>query len=629
MCPCDICWIEVGEGCEWTLRVRMLYPVEGIYQLSGVGIYHFDMWDASHYLVKVPTKGDSDCAELLTFDISKFNSTRLSRDTFIFHDACWRIIQTCFEDVSIPLAQLAVVLSLVPKFEKVDEDCVYGAEDPTKHVDAEEIVRLAKRQPKSISAAPRSKMILHHPTRDTFAILPPEITFEIARHLEIIDFYNVRLVSRWMGRLFDEPAFWATRFEVNRERGFLSCLWAKRPKEYARNDWRSLYTCSSLPNLCASLQRRNRIWRRGQWIKDVITMRMQSDQTEATRESDSNLDWREIQAHLRCDSDLPLHEFPCYVRAVQTQSARIPRNLTAIVVSFIREGSMTYVTGLQLLSEHEVISLGYIRLGSPIVPVSSDFSGFVVAVDKRGIHALQAIANGVASSWIGDMEGRCVTRRLALQEPIQGIEVCCDVSANPVTPLGECYINMEGAEEYKIVRLAVAQQTPEKKRQLRGTVRDSMFQNALWLPLHPPQDVFFNPGSFLGGDLQVPGFRPLAWAMFGGRDGSDLCSLTDISIGTTQDRLKQIQFWHENVCPGRESISLELGKFPERWSDRCWAQPNIYKIDGPGGERISEIAAVIDKRAHDIKSRYFPDGVPLYYRACFPNFPSDLSTVMN
>ena len=436
MAGCDICNHDVGWGPQesWTSRVRIrrspawlsppvilmniVYQLQGTYRISEAVVYQNSLTED---ILKVPTDEDG----ILTFDLSR---SHLTRDLFVFHDACWNIMQMYFHGISAPLGQLVEAFYLRPKpLPEIPDEGPFYLNGPRKHIDVREVVGSAKKRSRatcSVSQTPRSCK-----TVDAFAAFPPEIMHEVAQYLPTVDFYNLRLASRSMGQLFYEPIFWATRFEVDGERGFLSCLRRKaRAGHPIMGDWQTIYSSTTSKNLSPRLWFRKKIWLRCQWVKDIITMSVQPNPSGMNPQSASDWDWREVQGHVRCDRDLALHPYPDYVNVVRTQSIYIPHDLTAVVISLIKEVDITYITGLRFLARNMAASVGYIAPGSPIIPMSGEFNGFVVAVDQKGIHALRVIAGEDISSWIGDPKYTSVTRRLVLQDPVKGLESCFDVS---------------------------------------------------------------------------------------------------------------------------------------------------------------------------------------------------------
>ena len=174
-----------------------------------------------------------------------------------------------------------------------------------------------------------------------------------------------------------------------------------------------------------------------------------------------------------------------------------------------------------------------------------------------------------------------------------------------------------------MVSLGVGRQVSEgDKLQPQGTWIDTMLQNALWLPDNPPRNLFFNEGSLSRGDLLVPGYRPIIWNLFGGEDGSRLSSLVQLITIVDKNRLQSIQFVHRTSrtragSKKRYNGYLDVGNHPQPSSYRSFGTQCVFDIDGPGGERITDITAVVREKPNEVQSRYFDRGVPLYYRVSY------------
>lgn len=104
-------------------------------------------------------------------------------------------------------------------------------------------------------------------SRDCFSTLPPEVVQLVANWLSSVDLCNLRLASR-SSALLTRPSllpqsFWRTRFEADREMGFMGCL-EPCPLPGHGTDWRELYynIREGLRNRSETghLRSRRRIW---------------------------------------------------------------------------------------------------------------------------------------------------------------------------------------------------------------------------------------------------------------------------------------------------------------------------------------------------------------------------------
>lgn len=248
------------------------------------------------------------------------------------------------------------------------------------------------------------------PARDMFMKFPWEICLEIAQYLPSKDFYHLRLASRYMSQVFFDQQFWKTRFAPDGDRDFLTCL---AERKSAGNDWLYLYRATS-KRLSYDLQDRKRIWSQCQLLRDLITMTIPPK-------------WGRV-CQLRRYKDLGIFSRVRRQERLRRQSFYIPPSLTCIVVSLVRKGQCTWVTGLKFIAGNRILSLGYIIPGSAIFPNVKGFKGFEAAVTYSGIRALKIINNeGKASSWIGEIRDAGVTK-LILQHRVAGLEAFFDVS---------------------------------------------------------------------------------------------------------------------------------------------------------------------------------------------------------
>lgn len=121
---------------------------------------------------------------------------------------------------------------------------------------------------------------------------------------------------------------------------------------------------------------------------------------------------------------------------------------------------------------------------------------------------------------------------------------------------------------------------------------DHLRKYALWHPKIPESELFLNERFFMGEDPLVPGYRPLHRTLFGGPDGSDLRSLTGISVTLFDNQPFSMKFFYNNERISRER--LELGYHPSK----VFWRTIIFPVDGPGGEIIEVV---------DVAVQYYAD----------------------
>ncbi|XHG02713.1 hypothetical protein AWENTII_006054 [Aspergillus wentii] len=600
MFSCDICFGDANgknygneEDAEihWTSTIRALYPTSTGYRVTGVGLYHYGQ-DNHDYVLKLPA---DEQGRFLTLKIRNYDYYK--KDTFLFHDACWTILKTYFYNVPIPWNRLVYALRLT------SSRMVHQLRDLSYDGD-----RDSPNEPMSVNDVTSAKATIPAPTRrvltrrrtkgcipddEIFMALPLEVRQEIAEYLPMRDFYNLRLASRTMGDLFFDRRFWASKFVLGGDRDFISCLKETTRQLKVKTHWQRLYIRSTSSNLSPSLYRRKTIWQRCCWLRDISLITAPSGHDSYHKDLvEADWDWKEVQAQLRCSDDLPLPQYPNYVQVRCNQGIRIPLSPGTIAVSVIKEMQITYITGLQFKTDKRVISLGHLVPGGVTANRYHHFQGFEVALGERGIHALKVINHGdTASLWIGETLEACITHRLIMQQRVDVLKACFD--------------------EYKMVKLAVGSKPLRvAKKQPPPSWMDYMMKNALWYPKIASGKLCFNEDSFSGGDILVPGYRPIVWTLFGDEDGSRLSSLTQMMIMVYRERFWKLVFFYGSEVSFTRGI--DLGRLPD--VPRNNGPVIRFPIDGPGGERIDSVQVVIRNKSSRISSRYFRSGTPLYYK---------------
>ena len=364
--------------------------------------------------------------EWLRFDPGSFRWG----DNFILHNACWNILKAYFPSAPIPLDMVVDTLKLHPKEMITAIGNLYPSKDPSQPLVVQDLLRATKglRKPRKSVVQQRMK-----PHFDTFTTLPLELREEIAVYLRTADLCRSRLVSRSMEPIFFSQRFWATRFEIDGDRGFLASIKDTQNVEQGKIDWQFLYHCTNSLNLVKRLHYRKLIWDLCRWVRDMSVRITPSSPPELCREhlDSSCWDWKDVHGQYRTDEELPYPMFPRYVQVLLKKAVYIPESLNMIAVSISREFDVTHVTGLEFLSDdHQPIRLGYIIPGSRMIHGTKHLVGFEVAVSETGIHALRIITkNNSTSLWIGETQSASITDRLILNQKVDALEVGFDVSS--------------------------------------------------------------------------------------------------------------------------------------------------------------------------------------------------------
>lgn len=293
-------------------------------------------------------------------------------------------------------------------------------------------------------------MNAHH-----FEWIPLEIRLEIATYLSTVDFLNLRLCSRAMADIFEDQAFWKTRFFIRGDRGYLAFL--TEGIQHAR-DWRLIYRCThSLSKLHPWLSTRRQHWRRDLWLKDVCIMTREQNLRLYTQLGNTeSLQWQKAAGKISCHrafhrgllkrANRKLCE-KCFAKHEPlTQSVPFSRDVVGLAISVLSDprsdpdSPLTFIAGLELIYPSDMPNtvLGYRLPGNRIMIDLQErpLRGFEVMIGEGGVRAILPLFDTM-SNWIGKrVDGKqqdfCRPVRISTDNEILGLSVDFDVSsANP------------------------------------------------------------------------------------------------------------------------------------------------------------------------------------------------------
>lgn len=304
----------------------------------------------------------------------------------------------------------------------------------------QEAAKQFPKMPNTANSSDSKSSVVLHP--DGFGNLPIEIRLQIATYLPTVDFLSLRQSSRAMVVIFEFQSFWKSRFSVNGDRGFLNCLLTD-PRKHESRDWRLIYRCTAnIDRSHEHLWAAQRRWRNNRWLRERYSMiRASNEQIFSNLGLFDELCRKEVSSGLRCDRDgLKLKKWRnCHMCRRKhlpfSQVARLDSSIVGLGVSIIREGTETYVAGLDLLNtdpKRPNLILGY-RLPGQSVTINlygEQLIGFAAIVGEAGIHAIRLIFNkNITTSWIGLPNGREIsTTTMVLGQGIRAISGKFDVS---------------------------------------------------------------------------------------------------------------------------------------------------------------------------------------------------------
>lgn len=283
------------------------------------------------------------------------------------------------------------------------------------------------------------------PARDCFLALPAEICEAIAAHLSTPDFLTLRLASRAFWPIFHGQQFWAVKFRLHGERG-----WVMEAKERARAaltppDWRWMWHatrgcqcpwgCQSAIHLTTHKQRLS-TWRCIRSLCDLLSLRWHtpaaSDPQALEAAERDTRPWLRVAGRLDEESSPPNRPIEEGCRILQKRHFTVPGGIKRVAVSHVRIGHASYIAGIRLIAAEEELAFGW-HSDNPVVVRVAGVVGFNFAADLRGFRAIQVVSrDGGTSRWMGDLEGMAVTTRLGRgEEELAAVEVGFDVCFSP------------------------------------------------------------------------------------------------------------------------------------------------------------------------------------------------------
>lgn len=295
---------------------------------------------------------------------------------YAFHDRCWNLIMEHFSPWEFDFESLYEALECLPWPEgsaslsmsyqlslETNHSLMYIAPwihqirnrhnregcDPFILPTLEQLMQPST----SFPASPQgiAKGSLYHNPTDPFNVLPLELREGIAMQLPTHDVLNLRCCSRAMVPMFSNNFFWATRFAIDGERGFLHPL-VKQFFQNARNDidWRFLYHCTCKIKCGPGFDFHIRIWESLRWLRDATLARyfkMSMPLCFAGRAVQHYHNTRYPDTHI--------------------ETVDIKPSLYEMTVSAVRINESIYITGLEFLfSNQPSIFIGYKDPGAKV-----------------------------------------------------------------------------------------------------------------------------------------------------------------------------------------------------------------------------------------------------------------------
>ncbi|CAG9982274.1 unnamed protein product [Clonostachys byssicola] len=414
-------------------------------------------------------------------------------------------------------------------------------------------------------------------TSDLFYRLPVEILQAILPTLSSPDVASLRSASRVVACIDLPESFWASRFQDGYEYAHIFETSLQRPRS-----WKALYMFTRiLERQSHALQNRARVWKLGLKLKklhdQVEGVSCQGLPLASKFEPDcigDDREWFMASDGLLENTSDDWYNLREGCRGLRIREIQLPTSLkfSHLAVSFNVVDNRKFVSGLQFMTRGgEYESLGYITLFQQTItlPTTASMSALHLALSKSGIKAIAVeLDDRTLSPWAGE-PGACPQWRLSTPA---GASVKAEFD-NATTP------NTNLKEAMRLLSLGL-----DEKAELPG--KDRCF----WKSDVPAPgilcDLSYDESSFRGPEA----FRPplLEKALF---QPATLVGVTAYLFDL--NAVAGIEFKHADST--HDSLLGQRMPFGRR---PYW--PNLYpphgedhassvSVDGPGGERITEI----------------------------------------
>ncbi|PKY00137.1 hypothetical protein P168DRAFT_307768 [Aspergillus campestris IBT 28561] len=584
---------------SWLKHFRAIYSSPAGISVSGVGLYdegvtsrciappqYTARWNDPGY-----TFPQDD--EIGVLDRKPVNG----RYGFVFHEACWSLLEHSYDPEQVPIARLYEVCRSLPlrmlvrgvawgyTFGGVWCLDYYGfdpREDgfPCHSLNTKdgplpwtrnpcvvpEIISLLEGTPEG----PLPRRTCHScpasGNGDVFSSVPQEIRDTVAALLSTADICRLRLASRTFVSTFSSQHFWRSRFQPGGERSWLGEIQGLP----AFSNWCWLYDRTKRELLPPELLNRQRVNGLILQIHQILNLRSSEVSVHCSQATQMPVTpWREVSADLRPRSDnrffdeIAWFNFDQGCRLLHTQTINIPERLAQVSFSLLDLNGKKYVTGMRVTADDgTTLSIGYSADKAWFPEPVTNLNGFKLAIGSRGVQGIQVMhGDGRASQWFGSPEIAPHTQRLVCSKGIAALEA--------------------GFDGFKMVRLSV--QEAAQPDPVEPNHEKSLLHTALWYPDLPQRGL---PLSDAQNSTPRPDYVPLLWTHFGGPAGIYLRRVCGILVKVVESDLtiRHIQVLFETKVP--DTCSRAITAALPRDED---IKVINFPIDGPGGEIIERV----------------------------------------
>ncbi|EAU31454.1 predicted protein [Aspergillus terreus NIH2624] len=435
--------------------------------------------------------------------------------------------------------------------------------------------------------------------RSAFGRLPTEIFHDILLYLPHTEVKQLRLVCRELATLICPEAlpmsFWRAQFWPSRVYGFIFA------DTNQTRDWSKAFrgvTCA-LGNGDPALINRRRIVGLLKHVAALVEFDAASSRSRPSGTALSeplNMHFTPVVATDSDQGDRPQYEQTPLTgrrsttgedslasddcREVHTRKARVPfQGDASFAISFAPFGPRTYVTGISWTGK-VCGGVGYCQSpqNSCQIPPESSVEALQVTFCTRGLIGIKwNFTDGTSSPWIGESQGKGAARGILIFRKenqmahlVVGLDVCVPRGVGKSAVLTT-------EKHYKIVSIGITYEG--KTRHFPHCPPVLTVASTLWVPDVPRHKRIFS--ELTPNHLPRSTFALLD-IDFGGLQGSLLGLLT-----------RMVVFVSTSPCPIAGMEFFYTDGSTRSFGMRGQSEISFY-LDGPGGERISEVIFVDD-----------------------------------
>ncbi|CCF34188.1 F-box domain-containing protein [Colletotrichum higginsianum] len=462
ICSCTLCGSVIADvpgNVSWLNQFRGLSSSPTGIILTGVGLY--DDPGRGAFIAPVDPDGRWDDPTYESPEEDQFGAMSQGevnrRHGFVFHEACWDLLEKAFHPRKVPLSRLFDICRSLPfpingvsiswghdyggpvlvdhehRFPWEDRfaDREYLEPDSVLYMnpfEVPEVQHMLTEVPESPPSSTLSVSTIVTPGRDRLDTLPGEIRSVIAMYLPTLDVLNLRLASRVFWTVFDSQQFWASRFRDVSDR---SWLFEARDSAQPR-DWRWLYRRTNDARIGPGLRNRVRIWNLAQKVVETLSFHWVDIGLASPPKPESSR-WVHVAGDLweqLAGAAYALFDRGC--RLFHKHRIAIFDDLSRLSIACVQVGDTKYISGLKITTAAgNTRRVGYWSTTEQSVE-TSEIRGFKVAVGSRGVQALQCIPGASdMQHWIGSPEGSLKTQRLGMGGRVTELEVGFDSGCVP------------------------------------------------------------------------------------------------------------------------------------------------------------------------------------------------------